>query len=155
MINFAGKISILAATVILLTGCEENMTTAYLLQHPTVLKKEVDHCQDKEAISALTRSSHCQMIFETAKEFMELANAQQMDPESFGQLILTTEMEGMKAKQEMLATEQMLNTLRMEKANAEKMRAAEEMLQQAQQLYQAKLEKAKVMLAVVGMTSPE
>ena len=67
---------------LLLGGCKaEPLTYDFLMQHPTVLQKEITRCQDNN-------SAECAVLNQAAHDFLQLINDRRDDPEEFGQQVM-------------------------------------------------------------------
>lgn len=81
------KISLLLACVSLVSGCNQEKSSArYLMRHPEVLQKEFDKCH-------ADLSAHCEMVRQAALSFDELSQERASDQEGFGKKIMEAEME--------------------------------------------------------------
>ena len=67
--NIKIKALVMTSTLIFLSGCTEPLTHDYLMQHPRVLHKEFDRCQNNSSNAA-----YCDMVIESAQEFVKLSN---------------------------------------------------------------------------------
>lgn len=122
-----------------LTGCKrEALTYSYLMQHPDSLKKEVLRCQSN-AEKTNMQATQCEMVMSAAANFSALVEAQQSEPEKFGERIIAAQSACVSAK----------------RAFEESQKSAMVRLSEIEKAYQAKCEEVAVLLAVVGLASPE
>lgn len=148
------KILVIIAIVSALSACNEKLTYSYLMEHPNELKQEVVRCQLMEE-KTRDQAAQCETVMNAAENIAAIRDAQQQDPEKFGQKILDTEFTSVKAQEEMFAARQSLDALKIKNGSLSELKAAQDKLDQAQKVYQDKSEEVKVLLAVAGMNSPE
>lgn len=141
------------SSVAALTGCGEPFTYSYLIEHPAVLKKELDNCQLTN-INTPAQSARCEVVLYAAATLASLINEMQADPEKFGQKILDQEMACAKIKTTRQALQQQLAALHAKKVPATDMTTVQSQLEQTEKMYQEQREKIKALLAVAGMGSP-
>lgn len=124
------KSFIVVLSVLFLVGCDEQpLTKEYLLQHPRVLHKEYDRCQNSP------NATYCDMVVESAQEFVKLSNELAENAQLFGQQIMKAEMQ--------------LAELQLKKQQAQGKEAIEEI----EQARDAQAHHVKVLLAVVAEAS--
>lgn len=87
------KIALLPSFAILLllmlSACEQRKYTyAYLMQHPTVLKRAVAACKPEST----AQTEQCEIVLYAAAQFTSLLNEQQSDPQAFGERLLRAQM---------------------------------------------------------------
>lgn len=111
--------------LILLTGCNEKPTPTYLMQHRDKLERAMENCQ-----SSIDQKddAYCKMVGQAVEDFNNLITEQQSNPELFGQKIMDQEIACAKAKND-------------KNANADQLAKS--------------CDQVEVMLAVVGLSSPE
>ncbi len=149
------KCLLLLFTVILLSGCKEDLNANYLEQHPLELKKAVNTCQ-----AALNQSSaekaQCDQVMSAANRFTALLDAMQRNPEQFGQEVITIEMTNQTMAMKLAAEKQRIVTLEQQPAQAmnELQTAKDNMLHLEKNLDQQQHE-LNTMMAVIALTSPE
>jgi len=139
---------------ILLTGCKENLTYPYLMQHPQVLKNAVENCQATKEKSK-EEASQCEIVMNAATNLMSVMNEMQENPEQFGQRVMDAENAYVKAKNELYLAQQELADLQKKQATPAGLKAAQDKIDNAKKGYEGKREEVKVMLAVIGINSPE
>lgn len=111
---------------IALSGCQEKYTYEYLMEHPKALKKVIDQCQSRSPLD----DAVCKTAERAADDFNELLLEQQSNPERFGERIMAQEIACVDMRTK--AADQSSPTVKKETCR-----------------------KARVMLAVVGLNSPE
>ena len=148
------KILMIVLAVCMFTGCKENLSHSYLMQHPLVLKKEVTRCQSLVDKSS-DQATQCASVMSAARDMMAIINEQQEDPEKFGQKILDTEAAYVNAKNDWRQAQQIVNKLKANNASPAELDPATEKLAQAQKFYENQSETMKTLLAVAGLSSPE
>jgi len=85
LIKKIGLISL--CSLLLLTSCKNSsLTYAYLMQHPSILQKEMMHCQ-----LTLVENAECEVVKRAARDFSQLIVDRQANPEQFGERILRAE----------------------------------------------------------------
>ena len=136
-----------------LTACHAELSYDYLMQHPDRLKKEAEKCEIDEK-NDVKRPS-CAVVMDAANDFTVLLKAQQKDPEQFGQYIMDAETAYVKAKEERLTSQQSLEALQTKRASKEEITDAKEKLKRAKVWQQETKRRMNILLAVVGVTSPE
>lgn len=148
------KYFIVSLMFLTLTGCKEPLSYSYLMRHPQVLKKEIDNCQDDE-LSSTERAQYCRMIMFAAENMLSYLKQQQESPENFGNRLLSMEMKVAKTKLALREAQKVLNAL-LEKDSADKeLRQAKEKRDELKTLYKEQCQEMKVMLAVIGINTPE
>lgn len=139
-----------------LAGCNEKLTYAYLMQHPDVLKAEIQRC---ESLSINQRTSEnsaqCKIVANAANDMLIFISAQQQDPQEFGQKILDLQMAFAKSAQQLADAEQAVAALKTKNASSPELQTANEKLTQVQNTYENQRQQINAMLAVVGLNSPE
>lgn len=145
-------ITILSIT---LFGCQEaNYTHDYLIQHPLLLKDEIEYCQSLMNKTP-AQTKRCDLATTATATLMVLISERQQDPERFGQRVIDAEISYVKAKQDHQAARQVLDILVAKKATNNELEIAKTKVIETKQLYQAKRNEIKALLAVIGMSSPE
>ena len=123
-----------------LMGCNEELTPAYLIQHPEILQQKINSCQlDKQ--KSLDEIKQCRMIMAMATKLQIFIEEQGSDPEEFGEKLLALQ-------KNLAADEQALGALKAKNAPADK-------VNEAKNIYDEKRNEIAIMLAVIGMNSPE
>jgi hypothetical protein len=123
------KTLVMMSTLILLTGCTEPLSREYLLQHPRVLHKEFDRCQNNNSNVA-----YCDMVVEAAQEFVKLSNTYADNPQTFAQQIMQEENQVVDLQQKLQG-------------------AKEDGKAMIEQAYKIQMQHVKVLLAVVAEAS--
>lgn len=145
---------ILVLFSILLIGCNEKQSYSYYMRHPLELKQEITECQ---SILEKTKeqAAKCEMVMYAAMNITALINQQQQDPEKFGQRILDAQENFAKLKQAEEQARGILDGLKIKNASPTELRMAQDDLYKAKKASADQLQEVKVMLAVVGLGSPE
>jgi hypothetical protein len=140
--------------LIALSGCNKKLSYSYLMQHPDVLKQKIADCQSTDEKSK-EEIKECEIVLYAAANMVSLINEQREDPEKFGLRILNIEIAYMKAKEELRIAQQAVIPLQHKKAMNEELQPANKALDQAQKSYLDKREELRVLLAVMGLNSPD
>lgn len=122
-----------------LVGCDSSQPSyEYLMQHPSELRDAALRCQQ------LTVQSHyCDIVLYAATNAQTMLTQQQSDPERFGERILETQMALANTQRDMTLFESSAK-----QANNEKWQQLKKMEADARQ-------ELTVMLAIVGINSPD
>ena len=137
-----------------LVGCNKEFTYSYLLEHPAVVKHEIEYCQGL-AEKTDDQEKQCALAMQAATEIMSMLNEEQLSPEKFGQRILDTEIAYGNARKTRQASQRLVATLKNKQATATELQAAQDKLDQATKVYAEQHMQMKILLAVVGVNSPE
>lgn len=148
------KLFILVFIVPSLMGCKEKLTSNYLMQHPALLKQEVDKCQSTVNKSR-EQAAQCEAVMYAAANVMSELDEQQRHPEQFGQRVLDAEFACVKFKENVRVAQQAVVSLKAKQASQAELQMAEDQLRQAEKMYHEQRNTTKVMLAVLGLSSPE
>lgn len=148
------KIFFIFLCTIILTACQGQLTYSYLMEHPKTLQQEVDKC---EAINHKSneQTQYCDIVMTAAVDFTSVFNEFQQDPEKFGKKVLESEIEYVKAKNELNHAKQQLNTLKSQKVAYADLQQAQNELERADNAYQGSETQMNILLAVIGTRSPE
>jgi chromosome segregation ATPase len=137
-----------------LAGCNEAFTYSYLMEHPAVVKREMERCQGLDEKSA-EQVNQCALVLQAATDLMSILNEQQMDPENFGQRIMDSELAYTKAYDTLREAQQGVDTLKNKNASAAELQVSQDKVNKAMKSYEETRKEMKVLLAVVGVNSPE
>lgn len=124
------------------------------MRHPAILKKELDGCRFVSIKPAAERN-RCEVILYAAANVESLINEIRESPEKFGQKILDEEIECVKTKSLYHQWQQELDVKKAQKGSFSELKLMEEKLETAKKTYQDQREKVQILLAVIGMGSPE
>lgn len=141
--------------ILALTACnEEKYTVAYLSENPSILEKELEFCMsvDTKSIDQIER---CKIAVEAQDNIKSYLEVQQIDPERFGEQIIEMEMAGAQLKAALDSAEESIGTLKTQNKPVAELQAAQVQADQAKKAYIANQQKLKILLAVVGLSSPE
>lgn len=145
------KILVLLCAAIGLTGCNEKLTYEYLVQHPMVLKAEVERCQSGEQ----PNQADCPVIMNAATNFAAMYNDRQQQPEKFGERLLALQLELTQFKNKYMAARKNLSDLKAKQAAQNDIQAAQVEVVAAEKAYLDQRTEVRMMLAVIGIDSPE
>jgi hypothetical protein len=145
------RIMLMVILALVLTGCKGKMSYSYLLNNPAVFQEEVNRCQLNRDTSK-EASARCEKVLFAAANVQSLMDDMMQDPEKFGQKILDEEEACVNTKQALHQAEQALNQ---QQASPEAKQVAQDALSKAEKNYHDQHEKVQLLLAVVGMGSPE
>lgn len=81
------KLLLSLSFALLLTSCQRDMSSDYLMRHPDVLKQEIERCHANETKTREV-ASRCEVVMSAAERFIKLLNEQQSNPEKFGVRIM-------------------------------------------------------------------
>lgn len=154
MMDHFFKIIVVVLMLPIMCGCKEKLTYSYLIEHPAYLKTEFDRCQmmdDKKT----NQSTQCDVVMKAADKLSIIVNEMQSDPEQFGEKIMASELDLVKVQDQLKTAQQSLETLKSQNASAAEIQSAQDKLTALQQECDDKHQAIKVMLAVVGLRSPE
>lgn len=146
--------SLIVFLLFLLTGCKEKQTYTYYLQHPLVLKQAVSECQSSSE-KIKEQEEQCDIVMSAANKILELINDQQTHPEGFGQRILDEQREYAKLKEQAVKAKAALVSLKQKPASSLELRAAQDDLYKAKKACYEQAQHIKILLAVLGLSSPE
>ncbi|EKD69991.1 MAG: hypothetical protein ACD_46C00682G0003 [uncultured bacterium] len=137
---------IVGLSTLLLSSCQENISYSYLMQHPLIAQEELEKCKAAEHQTA-EDIERCKIILDATENINSILAEQQADAEKFGQRILELQNEVTKLKTSIQALQQQLK--------AQQTTSLQTQLNQLQKTYTEKQENLNIMLAIVGMNSPE
>lgn len=153
--SFRKNAFLVALSVIALNGCKEQITYNYLMQHPKVLKEKAEACDAQSIVEkSPAQITECKMVMEAASNMMSLINAQQEDPELFGQKILDAEIASANIHKDLTEAQKNLDKLKTNNPNLSTSNAAVEKVNKLKNDYEEKNNEVKVLLAVMGLGSP-
>lgn len=137
-----------------LTGCKDKISDTYLKEHPAFLIQEVDRCQAMQSKTE-AQSAQCDIIMNAAVSLKPIVDEQQSEPEKFGQRVLDAEMAYAKMKVDLNAASQAVQSLRAKNASSVEIQTAQAKLDEMKKQTADKRQELRVLLAVVGLSSPE
>ncbi len=138
-----------------LIGCKDKLTYPYLMQHPLELKQAITKCQSTNEKSK-EQAAQCEIVTYAAVNMMSIISEQQDNPEKFGQRIMDVESAYVKASDELHVAQQALDDFQQRKqTTATEIKAAQGKVENAKKTYDEKREEMKILLAVIGLNSPE
>lgn len=145
----------LVIAVMVLSGCQNtNYSQDYLIQHPNLVKKEIEYCQSL-LNKTPEQAKRCELVMNAAGILMALLSERQQDPEKFGRRVIDVEIGYVKAKQNYEAAQQLLNDLKNKKMSNTEIETAQVKVAETKQVYEDKRREMKTLLSVIGMSSPE
>jgi hypothetical protein len=137
-----------------LFGCNPEITSDYLLENLNVLKQEVKYCDNfTDASMTAAQKIQCDIVMSTANNIVQLSNKQQADPQKFGIYVLSAEAEFSHAKVELLSAEK--NIQQIKASDTAAFHSAQQKLIAAQEDYKKRQQEMKLLMAVLGIGSPE
>lgn len=145
---------ILIAISVGLMGCSQKTTYSYLIEHPTELKNQFDACQSLEQKSP-DQVTQCEEVTRAAAYVSAVINEQQQNPEAFGQKVLDIEAANVKLEKAVEEAQQNIAALKAKQASASELQSAQQALASAESQLNTQRQQLKVMLAVIGLGSPE
>jgi hypothetical protein len=148
------KLACLAGLVFTLSGCEDQNNYQYLVTHPAVLKKRMEACTAASKSASNEEKQRCAIVVNASTKFMTVVAEQQIDAEKFGVRILTAESDYAVAKAKVAQLQVDLNTLKSGQGTAAQIHAAEETLAAAKKDANDKRFEVKMLLSVVGVSTP-
>lgn len=137
-----------------LTACDKELSYSQLLKNPAMLKKELTRCQNTEG-QTQAPTQRCIIVSKAAITLLSLIKQMEKNPESFGQKVLNQEAECVKAKIKLQEAEKNIQALKKTNASKESLTEAEQKKKEAETFYWQQREQVKILLAVLGLTSPE
>lgn len=137
-----------------LVGCRHHLDYMYLMQHPHELEQEIKHCEDI-AKQPGAKAGQCEMVMYAGANFKSILDEQQADQEKFGQQVLDAQIRYVKLKDAVSGQEKILHDLRVSKAPDNEIASAQAKLDDAKKDAQTLHDKINIMLAVIGVNSPE
>lgn len=143
---------LLAVVFLGLAGCQNpNYSLDYLVEHPLLLKDEIEYCQSL-ANKTPAQAQRCETAMTAGATLMALLSERQQDPEKFGQRVIDNEVACVKARQAYQAAQQGADVKQL---RGNELQEAHKKVAEAKQLYEDKRKEVKALLAVIGMNSPE
>jgi hypothetical protein len=122
----------LICLLFLVSGCKEKLTYDYLMMHPNTLEREAMRCQ------FTVDAPQCNMILNTAADFISLANAQHNNPEQFGETIMQAEVVVQQFKEK-------IEVIQQKKLSSD----MKEQLKKTEDAYHRARQRVKIFLAVM------
>lgn len=148
------SVVICAFAAVLLTGCESKKTVVYFMQHPMELKQQIERCEANQNQSS-DEAIICRTAIYAGSSLTALINEQQANPEAFGQRILDAQNRYMQLKADYDKAHERLSALKAKNGTDVDLRNAKDDLFKARQACQEQKENIDIMLAVLGLSSPE
>lgn len=154
MLHSKKTLFLILLMMLTLMGCKRDLTYSYFIEHPMVLKQTVESCQLLNEKSP-EEIAQCAVARDAATTLTSVISEQQADPEKFGQRVMAIEAACVQAKETMMVAKKSVDALLMQKAPAAQLQAAQVKLAAATKVYQDQRNEMKMLLAVLGMASPE
>lgn len=147
--------SLFLALSLCVTGCQEKSNIAYYMRHPQALQAKTIECQFNREKTG-DKAAECEMVLYAAKSLVTLLSEQQANPEKFGQRVLDAETRyaGLHAT-ELQAQQSLMELRAKQNSSAVELRNAEDDFYKAKKAADEQKQMIAVMLAVLGMSSPE
>ena len=142
--------------VLVLSACQRpaQEDPSYLTRHPRALIHEVAACHSP-ANSATAMTAHCALVFKINDQVVSMIDEQRKDPEKFGQSVITAQMEYEQADLATRAALQQVQNLRAQHASATDISAVEIQYTALLQKQVSLKNKVYMLLAIIGLSSPE
>ena len=141
--------------VSLLAGCQSReLSYDYLMLHPDVLKQQIEQCQSSPAKSS-DESHRCEIVMSAGQRFVAILNEQENDPEAFGTKIMNAQLDATKAQLADESAHQALLKLQQDHASEADLVKANLAEQTAHKTFLEKRHDVAILLAVIGVNSPE
>lgn len=140
-------------TVTLLAACSKQPTYSDLIQDPAHLKNELAYCET--APLSGRDISRCKMVIYAAKQVVSFVNEAQEDPEKFGQRLLDAQTALVQLQSAVDAARQKVHALERTHASEIDIQTAKKMLKKVREQYKEREQEVNLMLAVIGLGSPE
>lgn len=130
------------------------MSRTYLLTHPDKLKQAIQHCHEP-GIQTSEERANCDIAMSAADTFIKLLNEQQHDPEGFGARVMDAQLVSAGKKTILESTQQHLAELLAQDAAPDKVVEATTAVNKANAEYIESENQVAILLAVIGVNSPE
>lgn len=137
-----------------LSGCDEQPSFSYLMKHPAFTHKEALRCESLPAKSK-NQASQCVSIQEAAANLFAILKEQQRDPEGFGQMLLEAEIAYDEMQHQVQQAKATIQSMASKGMNQEEIKVQQDKLKQLENLVRMQDEKIQILLAVIGIGSPE
>jgi hypothetical protein len=140
-----------------MTACQKNLSFSYLVRHPSALKKEIIYCRPDHLLSSQDNEKikYCQMVMVAAERLLSVLTEQQENPEKFGEKLLNLQTTLHQTKHAFDVAEKDLMTLQKQHASSTAISEGKERRDRLKKRYDEQKEEIQVMLAVIGINSPE
>lgn len=152
--SFILKILFFSLSVIVLTGCRDQYSIDELMVNPSQLKKQIERCHQPE-LKTREAAARCEVVMTAADRFVKLLDEQQREPELFGLRIMKAQTVCLDAKKTYQQARQKVSLLESGQVKPAEITAAKIEANVAETAYQENKRALKVLLAVVGVNSPE
>lgn len=152
--NYLLKVICVIFAVSIISGCEDKYSYSYLIEHPLFLKEEFDRCQTMES-KAPDQQKHCDVVMQAANKLSVVMDEMQADPENFGVKIMQTQDSLAKTQEQLQIAKQTLMDLKEKNAPQTDIELAKNNVNKFQQECELKRRDVKMMLAIIGLRSPE
>ncbi len=148
------KMACLVGLASLLTACEDQYNYQYLITHPEVMKKKMAACEVMSKSASNLEKQRCQLVTSASTKFYAIVAEQQTDAEKFGVRVLTAETDYANAKIKVKQLEADLAKARANPGDVTAMHKLEEDLAAAKKDSDSKREEVRMLLAVMGVSTP-
>ncbi len=137
-------------------GCQQQeMSVDYLVMHPYVLEKQLVNCSNGNTANNQPTTPHCKMVFEAQSILRTFLQAEQADPERFGQRILDAEYDLVQLQTKLATANEEVQSLQMKNAIPAEQNVAKVARDKLQAAVKDKKREVDILLAVAGLNSPE
>lgn len=138
-----------------LSACKQgSYTYEYLIQHPNVLEKEYDRCKSLQQMTS-DQEEQCQVVDRAVNIVTETISEQRNGPEKFGLRVLLTEIAVNDLQVKLDHAQEKLAALQANSAPEKAVQKATEEVEGLTQAYNDKKNEVLMLLAVMGMSTPE
>ncbi|MBA3660372.1 MAG: hypothetical protein H0W64_01460 [Gammaproteobacteria bacterium] len=147
------RVVLIVLSLFCLSACQDKYTFSYLMTHPTFTTKEAMRC-DAMLNKSPSAATQCQRVDEAAGLIIAVLKEQQMDPEAFGQKIMSAEAELVEIKLKLKVAKGNLETLQKNNTDPLALKAMRTESAALKSMCRDQNDKVKTMLAIVGMGRP-
>lgn len=153
---FSERRLVLLSVCFAMVGCQQqDMTVDYLVTHPYVLEKQLVNCSNDNTVNNQQITPHCKMVADAQSILRTYLQAEQADPERFGQRILDAEYELSQLKIKLAAADEELKAMQSKNVIPAELHVAEIARDKIQANVKEKKREVDILLAVAGLNSPE
>lgn len=152
--NYLLKVLCVISITSIISGCEDKYSYSYLIEHPFFLKQEFDRCQAMDS-KAGDQQKHCDVVMQAASKLSTVMDEMQVDPENFGVKIMQAQDSLAKIQEQLQISKQTLADLKEKNAAQADIQLAQNNVNKFQKECELKHQDVKMMLAIIGLRSPE
>ena len=153
---FSQRRFVLLALCLATVGCQQQeMTVDYLVTHPYVLEKQLVNCSNDNTMNNQQITPHCKMVGEAQSILRTYLQAEQADPERFGQRIIDAQYDLSQLQVKLAAANDEVKALQAKNVIPAELHVAEIARDKLQAAVKEKKREVDILLAVAGLNSPE